>query len=64
MEHVPGKCTGMVQPLDVYFFRPYKNFVKYVTDMALVHAHEYEIWSHTKFTKLQSLTHFQFSAER
>jgi hypothetical protein len=64
MEHVPGKCTGMVQPLDVYFFRPYKNFVKYVTDMALVLAPEYEIWSRTNFIKLQSLAHFQFSAER
>ena len=25
---IPAGATGLVQPLDIYLFRPYKNFVK------------------------------------
>ena len=29
---IPSRTTGMIQPLDVGFFRPLKAFVKYITD--------------------------------
>ena len=33
---IPEKCTGLVQPADIYSFRPYKNMVKFITDTVLV----------------------------
>ena len=57
----PAKCTGMKQPLDVYFFRPYKAFVKYITD-SIIEKSDFNIWHRDNFLKLQSLTHAQFSA--
>ena len=57
----PAKCTGMKQPLDVYFFRPYKAFVKYITD-SIIERSNFNIWHRDNFLKLQSLTHAQFSA--
>ena len=60
---IPEGATGLVQPLDIYFFRPYKNFVKFFTD-AVIDEQYIDIWSRENFIKLQSFTHFTFTAER
>lgn len=57
---IPGKCTGSIQPLDVGFFRPYNNFVKFVTDTVIA-TDDFNIWNRDNFIRLQSFAHFQFS---
>ena len=29
---IPPKTTGQIQPLDVYFFRPWKNYLRKFSD--------------------------------
>jgi Tc5 transposase C-terminal domain len=58
---IPEKCTGLIQPLDVYFFRPYKNFINYITDNATFMS-DFKIWQRDNFIKLQSLAFYQFCA--
>lgn len=41
---IPAKCTGIVQPADVYLFRPYKNFVRFITDTLLIVKEDLNIW--------------------
>ncbi|KAJ4436169.1 hypothetical protein ANN_18799 [Periplaneta americana] len=33
---VPAKCTGLVQPAEVYFFRSFKNMVKFIMDTVVM----------------------------
>ena len=33
---IPPKTTPIAQPLDRYFFRPYKNFVRKISDRILL----------------------------
>lgn len=60
---IPAGCTGLIQPLDVGFFRMYKNFVRHITDTICLLS-DFPIWSRENFIRLQSLTHYQFSAPR
>lgn len=62
-ELIPPRTTGLIQPLDVGFFRTYKNFVKHITD-SLVISGTINIWSRENWLKLQSFAHFTFSAPR
>lgn len=61
---IPAKCTGIVQPADVYFFRPYKNFVRFLTDTLLIAKDNVNIWHRDYFLRIQSFAHYQFSAKR
>ena len=58
---IPTGTTGMIQPLDVFFFRPYKRFVKQITDTLEV---EEKIWQREQCIKFHSLAIFTFQATR
>jgi hypothetical protein len=60
---IPGGCTGLIQPLDVFFFRPYKSFVRFITD-TVVDETGFKIWQRENILALQSFVLFQFSAPR
>lgn len=60
---IPANATNLIQPLDIYFFRPYKNFVKFFTD-SVIDEEEFDIWSRANFLKLQSFTLYTFQSER
>lgn len=61
---IPAGTTGQRQPLDVYKFRLWKNFVKHFSDIILLLDLEIKLHSRDAILKLQSLTHFQFSSPR
>jgi hypothetical protein len=61
---IPAGTTGQRQPLDVYGFRLWKNFVKHFSDVVMLLDLEVKLHSRDSILKLQSLTHFQFSSPR
>lgn len=61
---IPAKLTGVVQPADVYFFRPYKNFVRFITDTLLIARGNIYIWNRDYILRIQSFTYYQFTAKR
>ena len=54
----------MIQPLDVYGFRPWKNFVKRLSDFIILHGSDINLHLRNNILKIQSLTHNQFSSPR
>lgn len=60
---IPAKCTGLVQPADVFFFRPFKSMVRFITD-TIVLSSTVKVWQREQFLRIQSFVHFQFSANR
>ena len=61
---IPAGTTGKIQPLDVYGFRLWKNFVKYFSDIVMLLNLEVDLHVRNNILKLQSLTHNQFSSPR
>lgn len=59
---IPPGTTGTTQPLDVFFFRPYKVFVRFVSDS--LEISEIKIWQRNNYFKLQAFSHFQFQASQ
>jgi Tc5 transposase C-terminal domain/DDE superfamily endonuclease len=64
VRYIPPKTTDRIQPLDVYFFRMWKNFVRVFSDRVLVDSLSVLLYQRDNILKLQSLVHNQFSAER
>jgi len=54
--------TGMIQPLDVFFFRPWKNFIKHFSDIVVLYNYEINFHLRNNIIKLQSLIYNQFSS--
>lgn len=54
----------MIQPLHVFFFRPWKNFIKNFSDVVVLYNYEINLHLRNNIIKLQSLIHNQFSAPR
>jgi hypothetical protein len=54
----------MIQPLDVAFFRTWKNFVRRFSDLVLLDALPIVLHQRDNIIKLQSLVHNQFSSPR
>lgn len=61
---IPTGTTGNIQPLDVYGFRTWKNFVKHFSDNVLLIDQDLNLHIRNNIIKLQSLTHNQFSSPR
>jgi hypothetical protein len=61
---IPPKTTPKIQPLDVAFFRTWKNFVRRFSDRILLDDLPIQLYQRTNIIKLQSLVHNQFSACR
>ncbi|CAK9825615.1 hypothetical protein ANTRET_LOCUS3585 [Anthophora retusa] len=61
---IPKGGTKYVQPLDVYGFRTWKNFVRRFSDIVLILNHDINLHARNNIIKLQSLVHNQFSSPR
>ena len=61
---IPEGCTPFIQPCDVYFFRPYKNFVRNLEELVLQYDDNIYIKTRLKIIHIQSITHNQFSSPR
>ncbi|CAK9829716.1 hypothetical protein ANTRET_LOCUS7011 [Anthophora retusa] len=59
---IPKGGTKYVQPLDVYGFRTWKNFVRRFSDIVLILNHDINLHARNNIIKLQSLVHNQFSS--
>lgn len=61
---IPKGTTGKIQPLDVFGFRIWKNFVRHFSDSVLLLDSDINLHLRNNIIKLQSLTHNQLSSPR
>jgi hypothetical protein len=61
---IPPKTTALVQPLDKYGFRLWKNFVRKFSDRVVLDRLDVDLYHRNNILKLQSLVHNQFSSPR
>ena len=54
---IPPKTTSMVQPLDKYGFRLWKNFVRRFSDRVVLDGLDVDLYQRNNIIKLQSLVH-------
>lgn len=60
VEYIPPGTTGMIQPCDVYYFRPYKNFVRTLCNKIRQVDTTFVFSERNNILKLQLVTHSQF----
>ncbi|XP_046611010.1 uncharacterized protein LOC124300723 [Neodiprion virginianus] len=61
---IPKGITGKIQPLDVFGFRVWKNFVRHFSDNCLLMNYDIDSHLRNNIIKLQSLVHNQLSSPR
>ena len=61
---IPKHTTGIIQPLDVYFFRPFKNFLKYLSDTVLLMDIDCILHVRNNVMRMISLVMNQFASPR
>jgi hypothetical protein len=64
VEVIPQGTTSFIQPLDVYGFRIWKNFVRRFSDILILSDYEESLQNRNNILKLQSLAHNQLSSPR
>lgn len=61
---IPPGTTGLIQPLDVYGFRFWKNFLRQFSDIVILYGCDINLHLRNNVLKIQSLIHNQFSSPR
>ena len=61
---IPEGTIGKVQPLDVYGFRIWKNYVRHFLDSVILLENDLNLHIRNNIIKLQSLVHNQLSSPR
>lgn len=61
---IPKGTTGKIQPLDVFGFRFWKNFVRKISDAVILFGSNINLHERNNIIKLQSITHNQLSSPR
>ncbi|XP_015119541.1 uncharacterized protein LOC107042852 [Diachasma alloeum] len=61
---IPKGTTGKVQPLDLYGFRIWKNYVRHFSDRVTLLDYDINLHSRNNIIKLQSLVRNQLSSPR
>jgi len=61
---IPVETTRRIQPLNVFGFHLWKNFIKHFSDVVVLLDLEIKLHSRNVILKLQSLAHDQFSSPR
>ena len=61
---IPKGTTGQIQPLDVFGFRIWKNFVRHFSDSVILMNSDVNLHLRNNIIKLQSLVHNQLSSPR
>lgn len=59
---IPGKCTPLVQPCDVYFYRQVKNLIKRLQNCSTLMEQKRKINSREDCIKIHSIVHHQLSS--
>ena len=61
---IPKGSTGKVQPLDVYGFRIWKNYLRHFSDSIILLDYDLNLHIRNNIIKLQSLVYNQLSSPR
>lgn len=61
---IPPKCTALYQPLDVYFFGPFKNYLRKIEDTIITDELNFDVYTRNGVLKLNDFVWNQISSPR